>query len=706
MLISHILGEVLRNCDRIVVMRDGKVGRSRTRRANFDRARLIAAMGGVDGQAPRGDGAGARRPREAPVARARPAAPAGATVARCVAHEGEIIGLAGPRRPRPDRSAARRFRRRGAGAARAEVDGPVALVAGDRQSDGVFPQWSIAENIGVRSLAAPAARPADLAGARATRSPNAWRERIGIRTPDIDNNILSLSGGNQQKALFARALGSDAAIVLMDDPMRGVDYRHQARGLRPDPRGGRSGADLLWYTTETDELQNCDRAYVFRNGAIVARARARRTDRGARHPFLLRRGRAEMTAPPQLAARPAPRQRPIAALLARRAAGAVAGARRRGDRLAQSARDQLFRLHADAESRDSDRARDDGADVRDRRQRPRSLASAPSSASSAASRRPGCSDAPLLGVVVLLGCIAVYAPLGALIYLRNLPSIVVTLGHELRLAGPRRSCCCRSPAARRRSWLQALMGVKPPFVPFPILAALVIAAVGYFGLMRTSYGAILRGVGRQRGRDRRAPAGRCSGPRRRCSRLPACSACCRAWRWSASPPRPTPISATATPCFRSPASSSAAANSSAAACRRSARCIGALTLAMAASPLLDLHAHPARLAGRRPTARSSIIVLAARVLISRRGASAMIGAVHGARRRPWIWSFVGALLVWLAAIAIHRRLWRGRHADGGAVAGGVHRHRRRRRRCSSSRSGRAMSTCRCPPISGSPARSR
>ena len=39
----------------------------------------------------------------------------------------------------------------------------------------------------------------------------------------MNNNILSLSGGNQQKALFARALGSDASIVLMDDPMRGVD---------------------------------------------------------------------------------------------------------------------------------------------------------------------------------------------------------------------------------------------------------------------------------------------------------------------------------------------------------------------------------------------------------------------------------------------------------------------------------------------------
>jgi ribose transport system permease protein len=39
------------------------------------------------------------------------------------------------------------------------------------------------------------------------------------------------------------------------------------------------------------------------------------------------------------------------------------------------------------------------------------------------------------------------------------------------------------------------MSVKPPFIPFPILAAVVIAAIAYFGLMRTSYGAILRGSG-------------------------------------------------------------------------------------------------------------------------------------------------------------------------------------------------------------------
>ena len=96
-----------------------------------------------------------------------------------------------------------------------------------------------------------------------------WRTRIGIRTPDVDNPILSLSGGNQQKVLFARALGSTAEIILMDDPMRGVDIgtKQEVYGmLRAEAEKGRT---FLWYTTEMDELNHCDHVYVFRDGRIV-----------------------------------------------------------------------------------------------------------------------------------------------------------------------------------------------------------------------------------------------------------------------------------------------------------------------------------------------------------------------------------------------------------------------------------------------------
>ena len=105
---------------------------------------------------------------------------------------------------------------------------------------------------------------------RRTDLARGWRERIGIRTPDMGDNILTLSGGNQQKALFARALGSAAEIVLMDDLMRGVDVgtkREVYAMIRAEAEAGRT---FVWYTTELDELQHCQHVYVFRDGRIVA----------------------------------------------------------------------------------------------------------------------------------------------------------------------------------------------------------------------------------------------------------------------------------------------------------------------------------------------------------------------------------------------------------------------------------------------------
>lgn len=103
-------------------------------------------------------------------------------------------------------------------------------------------------------------------------------------------------------------------------------------------------------------------------------------------------------------------------------------------------------------------------------------------------------DNPALGAAILVGCIAVYALLGALIHLRRLPSIVVTLGMFFVWQGLA-ILLLPKPGGHAPDWLRTLMGVKTPFLPFPIVAALVIGVVAYGGLMRTSYGAILRGAG-------------------------------------------------------------------------------------------------------------------------------------------------------------------------------------------------------------------
>ena len=236
-------------------MRDGKVVAA-DRADAFDRDKLVAddgqpsaanARGRRRASAARGSTRGPRpRPARAPDATAPSSSPMRARSSALPASPGHG----------QTQLLLRIFEARPGALPGIEVAAPVALVAGDRQSDGIFPLWSIAENIGIRSIAA-LRKGLLISGERETELAEGWQKRIKIRTPDVHNNILSLSGGNQQKALFARALGSDARIVLMDDPDARRRYRHQARGLRPDPRGGArraapsSGTRPRWKSSRT-----------------------------------------------------------------------------------------------------------------------------------------------------------------------------------------------------------------------------------------------------------------------------------------------------------------------------------------------------------------------------------------------------------------------------------------------------------------------
>ncbi|MBK1699121.1 sugar ABC transporter ATP-binding protein [Rhodovibrio salinarum] len=271
-LISHLLGEILGYSDRVAVMRDGQVV-ANSPAAEMSRDGLVAAMGNV---AEAQQGAAVRQSSEhvradTPVAvEARP--PTQQDDQAVTAHRGEIIGLAGLAGHGQTDLLLQVFQagKRARGKTKhTRVMQSCALVAGDRQSDGIFPRWSILKNISIRSLGQLRRGPL-IRTAKERELAESWRTRMGIRTPSVDNGILSLSGGNQQKALFARAFGSDAEIVLMDDPMRGVDFGTKLEVydlIRSEAGNGRT---FIWYTTEMEELENCDYVYVFRNNRVVA----------------------------------------------------------------------------------------------------------------------------------------------------------------------------------------------------------------------------------------------------------------------------------------------------------------------------------------------------------------------------------------------------------------------------------------------------
>lgn len=253
--ISHILREVFAVATRIVVMRDGWVEDDQPA-GNFSRTGLVEAMGHV------------ARAGAAPASGARAGPDVVVTPEGLRARAGEVVGLAGLAGHGQAEALARLYLARssdwrGRGPVRA------AFVAGDRARDGVMPLWSIAGNLSLAGLGR-LVRGGLVDGRAEAALAREWRERIGIRTASVDNPVLSLSGGNQQKVLLARALATEAPLVIMDDPMRGVDIGTKLDVYDMIQQEASRGRTFLWYSTEVEEMTLCDRVYVFRLGRIAA----------------------------------------------------------------------------------------------------------------------------------------------------------------------------------------------------------------------------------------------------------------------------------------------------------------------------------------------------------------------------------------------------------------------------------------------------
>lgn len=101
---------------------------------------------------------------------------------------------------------------------------------------------------------------------------------------------------------------------------------------------------------------------------------------------------------------------------------------------------------------------------------------------------------PLLALLILVACIVCYAAMGAVIQIRRLPSIVVTLGFSFIWTGFA-VVTLPSPGGQAPDWLQTVMSWRSPFVPLPILGAGLAGLLLYWLLMRSSFGVLLRGAG-------------------------------------------------------------------------------------------------------------------------------------------------------------------------------------------------------------------
>ena len=104
-------------------------------------------------------------------------------------------------------------------------------------------------------------------------------------------------------------------------------------------------------------------------------------------------------------------------------------------------------------------------------------------------------DSPALGVLALLGAIAIYGAVGALIHVRALPSIVVTLGLSFVWLGLS-VLLLPTPGGSAPAYLTAIMKWKPAWLPIPIpIVYAVVIGVAVHLFMRSAYGTVLRGAG-------------------------------------------------------------------------------------------------------------------------------------------------------------------------------------------------------------------
>lgn len=147
----------------------------------------------------------------------------------------------------------------------------VAYVTGDRKRTGLMLDKPIWENVVQITDVALRREGWILRPGRLRRRARGQVERLGTRCSSVDQLTGMLSGGNQQKVVFAKALDAAPKMLLLDDPTRGVDVgaKVEIHGIMRELAG--SGSALLLASTDIDELVDvCDRVLVFSGGHVRA----------------------------------------------------------------------------------------------------------------------------------------------------------------------------------------------------------------------------------------------------------------------------------------------------------------------------------------------------------------------------------------------------------------------------------------------------
>ena len=147
----------------------------------------------------------------------------------------------------------------------------IGLLTEDRQNQGLILDWGIGRNITLPELGAKFSKKGGITSETIeNQAAKELAEEIDVKAVTVFDPASSLSGGNQQKVVVAKALASDLKLLIMDEPTKGVDVGAKAAIYQIMGELAQKGMAIVMISSEMPELLGMsDRIYVMCDGRVT-----------------------------------------------------------------------------------------------------------------------------------------------------------------------------------------------------------------------------------------------------------------------------------------------------------------------------------------------------------------------------------------------------------------------------------------------------
>jgi len=146
----------------------------------------------------------------------------------------------------------------------------LAFVSEDRRIESIIQGFTVRENITLLLLRQILTRAGLISARKETRLARKYVEDFSVKTPSIEQLVMNLSGGNQQKVALAKCLSTSPKIFILDEPTKGIDVGAKKEIHTLIKELARSGMGIIIVSSELPEIIGmCHRVLVIREGKLI-----------------------------------------------------------------------------------------------------------------------------------------------------------------------------------------------------------------------------------------------------------------------------------------------------------------------------------------------------------------------------------------------------------------------------------------------------